>query len=150
MTQHLAFALAVLASALFFALLEIQIEGEDGWADGLPTWRYEGRWARLLLGGRAVTGYHVYAHLFVIALAHAAYALGPIPFTWSSEARVVAFIILFWVTEDFLWFVLNPAFGLARFRPQHIPWHRNSWWWIMPREYWFFLPAGIGLYLLGS
>lgn len=150
MTHHVLFAATVLATALFFALLEIQIEGEEGWARGLPTWRYRGRWARLLLGGRTVTGYHLYAHLFVITLAHAAYALGPLPLSWTTEARLVAFIVLFWVFEDFLWFVMNPAYGLGRFRREHIPWHEDSWWWIMPREYWVFLPLGIGLYLVGS
>ena len=32
--------------------------------------------------------------------------------------------MLFWITEDFLWFVLNPAFGPAKFSPANVPWHR--------------------------
>jgi hypothetical protein len=42
--------------------------------------------------------------------------------------------MLFWIFEDFLWFVFNPCFGLAKFSPQFIPWHKH---WIigMPSDY---------------
>ena len=149
MATHLLFGILLLLAAAFFALLEIQIEGEEGWAGGLPTWRIEGRWPRRLLGGRALTGYHLYAHLVVLTLAHSAYAVG-LPVSWSAEARIAGFVVLFWIAEDFLWFLFNPAFGLRRFRPEHIPWHRHSWWWIMPREYWIGLPIGLALYALGT
>ena len=37
-------ALFVLLTSAAFAQLEIQIEGNAGWARGLPTWRVENRW----------------------------------------------------------------------------------------------------------
>lgn len=150
MIEHLPFVALVFTASTLFALLEIQIEGaQGGWAWNLPTWRKDSRLARLLLGGRTLTGYHLYVHLFVLTVAHSAYGLG-LPFSWAAEARIVAFLILFWVGEDFLWFILNPAFGLRRFRPEHIPWHRRSWWGIMPREYWIGIPVGIAFYVLGA
>src|SRR5687767_7516310 len=97
----------LLACASAFALLEIQIEGTSGWASGLPTWRLENRWTRLFLGSRVLSGYHLYVHVFVLLMLHLPYALYLVPFSWASELRLVAFLILFWILEDFLWFVLN-------------------------------------------
>ena len=57
-------------------------------------------------------------------------------------------MIFFWVIEDFLWFVLNPHYGLRKFKPQFIWWHAHSWLWIMPRDYVIYSPIGILLYYL--
>ena len=145
MVPILAFCIGLFLTALLFALVEIQIEGGDGWALQLPTWRIENRWTRLLFGKRALTGYHLYVLLFVFLMAHAPFFLAMSAFTWHGEARVLSFIILFWVLEDFLWFVCNPHFGMGKFRRQHIWWHAPNWWWIMPRDYWLFVPLGIYL-----
>jgi hypothetical protein len=57
---------AVLALAYLFARVEVEIEGEAGWAANLPTWRIE---EHLLLdifwGGRALTGYHLWMFSFI-------------------------------------------------------------------------------------
>lgn len=140
------FALFVFLTAAAFALLEIQIEGNAGWARSLPTWRVENRWTRLFFGSRALTGYHLYAHLFVILMVHLPYGIGLRVPSWGDELRILSFLILFWIVEDFLWFVFNPDFGIRRFKPEFATWHAPSWWLIMPREYWIFLPVGVGLY----
>jgi hypothetical protein len=59
--------------------------------------------------------------------------------------RIVAAVILFWVIEDALWFVLNPAFGVAKLTPAHVPWHKH-WWGPLPVDYW--VSGAIGLVLL--
>jgi hypothetical protein len=148
LSQHLLFAAGVLAASALFALLEIQIEGGEGWAGRLPTWRYESRWTRRILGARKVTGYHVYFQLFVLVMAHLAYLVGAATPTWGVELRLLSFLILFWVIEDFLWFVFNPAYGLRRFRREAIWWHADTWWGFMPRDYWIFLPIAVALYVL--
>lgn len=145
---HFVFVIALLAASAIFALLEIEIEGSAGWASGLPTWRLENRWTRRILGARALTGYHLYIHLFVLLLAHLPFALGLVPFSATMELRILSFLILFWLIEDYLWFVFNPAFGWRRFRREHIWWHAPNWWWLMPRDYWIFGPLGILLYIL--
>jgi hypothetical protein len=136
----------LVAAATTFALLEVQIEGPHGWAVSLPTWRVENRWTRLFYSSKPLTGYHLYVQLFSLAVVHLPFALGTAPFSWHLEARVISFLVFFWVLEDFLWFLLNPAFGLKRFRAEHIWWHAPTWWWIMPRDYWLFVPLGIFLY----
>lgn len=142
------FCCGLLATSLLFALVEIHIEGGHGWAEKLPTWRVENRWTRLLYGKRPLTGYHLYVQLFILVLAHASWFLGIATPSWRGEARIIAFVILFWVVEDFLWFVLNPAYGLRKFRKEHIHWHAPTWWWIMPRDYWIFVPVALGLLYL--
>ncbi|HSQ77288.1 MAG TPA: hypothetical protein VLN91_00195, partial [Nitrospirota bacterium] len=46
-------------------------------------------------------------------------------------------LMLFWIIEDFLWFVLNPAFGINNFSQNKIPWHKQ-WFLGMPVDYWTF------------
>ncbi len=148
--EHLFFALYLLASAFVFARVEIEIEGPNGWADKLPTWRIANKWTKLFYGDRPLTGYHLWMQVFVVMMAHLPFALHAWQWSWAMELRVIGFIILFFIVEDFLWFVLNPAFGLRRFRRDHIWWHKPTWWWIMPRDYWLFTMLGAGAYMLGS
>jgi hypothetical protein len=143
---HFYFFLVLTIAAASFALLEIQIEGPYGWASRLPTWRVENRWTRVLLGARTLTGYHLYAHLFVAILLHVPFALGFVAPSLRPELRILSFLILFWIIEDFLWFVLNPEFGVRKFNREHAWWHAPTWWWIMPREYWVLLPVGLAFY----
>ena len=145
---HLVFALTVIAAAVIFALLEIQIEGNKGWATGLPTWRLEQAWVKRICGGRAMTGYHFYVHLLVLTFTHLPFLLDLAPWTLAAELRILGFILLFFILEDFLWFIFNKSFGLRRFRKEHIWWHAHAWWWIMPRDYWIAGPLGVGLYVL--
>ncbi len=145
---HLIFAVELLLCAISFAILEIQIEGPDGWAARLPTWRVDNRWTRLLWDGKPLTGYHVSMLLFVAALAHLVYVVDPRAPFGQTELRVAAFLILLFVLEDWLWFVLNPAYGLRKFRREHVWWHATHWWWIMPSTYWLSIPFGMVLYVL--
>jgi hypothetical protein len=128
----------LLISALVLARLEIEIEGPHGWAEKLPTWRISNRWTRLLLGARPLTGYHFWLLIFVLLMVHVPMAVQTSSWSWGMELRVSSFYIFFWIVEDFLWFVINPAYGIRRFRPEHIWWHAKNWWWVMPRDYWVF------------
>ena len=55
---HPAWLALVCAWALLFALVEIEIEGEHGWAAQLPTFHVGGPIPRLT--GKPLTGYHVF------------------------------------------------------------------------------------------
>ena len=125
----------VMLMALFFAEVEIQIEGANGWAAQLPTWRIEHHWLLdTFWGGRPMTGYHAWIFSFM-ALAFFA----PLAFAGRWRRREAAFalsgLMLFWIVEDFLWFLLNPAYGWARFEPAHVAWHKH-WWMGAPVDYW--------------
>ena len=66
MIVHLEYVVTLTLAALSFALVEIQIEGQHGWASNLPTWKVENRWTHLFCGRRPLTGYHLYAQFFVL------------------------------------------------------------------------------------
>jgi len=130
--------------SFFFAQVEIQIEGEAGWAAGLPTWRIESHWLLdLFWSGRAMTGYHAWVFPFIALVFHLPIFLRG-RWSWRVEARIVAMIMLFWVIEDALWFVLNPAFGWSKFSAGNIPWHIH-WWMGLPVDYWISTAIGIAL-----
>jgi hypothetical protein len=144
MSHPLLLAGAVIVMAWCFARLEIEIEGPDGWAASLPTWRVEGHpLVRLLMGGRPLTGYHLYALLFAALVFHFPAALFA-TWSWRLEARALAALIAFWIIEDLLWFLMNPAWGLRRFNRGQVSWHPH---WVLgaPREYWTFGLAAAAL-----
>ena len=60
------YILFLLWMACVHALWEIQIEGKSGWARKLPTFRVH-IFFRHLLGGKALTGYHIYMLLLFIS-----------------------------------------------------------------------------------
>lgn len=146
MVSHVLFLVGLVSASIVFAKLEIQIEGGSGWAGNLPTWRIQNRWTKLLYSSRPLTGYHFWMQLLILVLMHVPFLIGVAPFRFASELRVLAFLLLFWVVEDFLWFVLNPAFGLRRFRKEHVWWHAPTWWWFMPRDYWLYIPVATAMY----
>jgi hypothetical protein len=135
--------------ALMFAEVEIQIEGAAGWAANLPTWRIEQHWLLdIVWGGRPMTGYHAWVFSFMAAVFHLP-AFFVERWDWRQEARVLGALMLFWIVEDFLWFVLNPAYGIARFAPAAIPWHKH-WWLGVPTDYVTFSAAGLVLILISG
>jgi len=148
MLPHIAFGACLFAAAYAMARLEVQIEGSDGWARNLPTWRVDNVATRIVFGGRPLTGYHFWFHILIALLLHSPFAMALVSFSIAAETRILSFLLLFWLAEDWLWFVVNPAFGWKAFRADRIQWHRTSWWLIMPREYWIAGPVGIALYAL--
>ncbi len=148
MLDCLVFFVGVLLAAALFAMAEIHVEGPDGWAGKLPTWRKRNRWTRLFLGDKPLTGYHVYTFGTLLTLCHLPWFLGLSRPTWAAELRILSFFTFFCIVEDFLWFVLNPAFDIRRFRRDLIWWHRAAWWGFAPRDYFVFIPVGLFLYWL--
>ncbi|MBI1773572.1 MAG: hypothetical protein HYR68_14730, partial [Burkholderiales bacterium] len=67
---------------------------------------------------------------------------------WSAklECRAIASIMTFWVVEDFLWFVINPAYGISRFNPHDVPWHIH-WLLGVPTDYWVGFVGATFLYI---
>jgi len=145
---HLLFVVILTLSAFLLAKLKIIIEGPSGWAEKSNTWKIENRITRLFLGSKPLTGYHFYLFSFVIVICHLVYAINHfLPFL-STEAKIIGFILLLMNTEDFLWFVLNPGFGIRNFKKEKIWWHASSWWWIAPSGYWIGSVVAVLLYYL--
>jgi hypothetical protein len=128
--------------AFVLAQLEIQIEGAHGWAARLPTWRWETpgvlRWA-----GKPITGYHVFLLTFILLFMHL--PLMHVGFSLEREAELLSMFFLLAVFWDFLWFVCNPHFGLARFRPEQVWWFKK-WFLGLPASYFSGLALSLAVY----
>jgi len=128
----------------FFAMTEIQIEGSNGWASGLPTWKIENHvLLNIFWGGRPLTGYHAWIFSFMFLVFHLPHMIyGRL--SLLLEVRIIGSLMLFWIIEDCFWFVLNPAFGVRSFGPEHVWWHK-VWLFGIPLDYWTFGILGIVL-----
>jgi hypothetical protein len=125
--------------AFVLAHLEIQIEGPHGWAEKLPTWRWDGPRVRRWLG-KPVTGYHLCLLTLILLFLHVPELYGA---SWEREADLLAMFFLLTVTWDFLWFACNRHFGMARFRKGHVWWFPN-WSLGVPRPYLMAIAFSLG------
>jgi len=73
---------AIIAS-IFLALLEIQIEGENGWASKLPTWRFKNPFHKVF-NWPYITGYHIFLNLFLVFILQLPFFVG-IAFNSKNE-----------------------------------------------------------------
>lgn len=107
--------LFILSFAVLYSILEIEIEGKNGgWANNIPT-------AKSGIG--IFTYYHIYMNIIIILI-----------ITYSTMVvlkniyLVLYFIIIWFIVEDFCWFVLNPYYTLDKYTKENIWWHRNQIW----------------------
>ncbi|MBI4036795.1 hypothetical protein HY386_02885 [Candidatus Daviesbacteria bacterium] len=124
--------------ATTLAILEIQIEGAHGWAKNLPTWRPHPQnpiskiWTKIM-SGKEATGYHLSMFLLVLLIFHLPYVFG-LTLTLEHWIKTISLYFMFVVLWDFLWFVLNPHWPLAKFKKEHIEIHKK-WLWFAPVDY---------------
>jgi hypothetical protein len=148
LNQILVDSVFVLALATVYALLEIQIEGPNGWAKNLPTWRKSGfPWGLLVGFDKELTGFHFYFLLLLLLLFHFPFLF--VSWTMALELRILSLFLLTRIVEDFLWFVLNPAYGIGKFVRKEIPWHK-AWFFGLPTGYWTTTPVALVLYYLST
>lgn len=117
--------------AFLLAALEVEAEGRYGWAEKMPTWyRTRGSAGRiygLMMGGKPLTGYHLFMFFLPLVAVHAGFFLG-VQWSVSGELIVLARYFALAVLWDGLWFVLNPAYGMGGFRREKVWWHAKSYW----------------------
>ena len=116
--------------AFVLAHLEIQIEGPHGWAEKLPTWRWDGPGVRRWFG-KPITGYHLCLITFILLFLHVPQFYGA---SWAREADLLAMFFFLSVTWDVLWFACNRHFGMGRFRKGQVWWF-PAWSLGVPRPY---------------
>ena len=125
--------------AFILAQLEIQIEGPHGWAEKLPTWRWDSPRIRRWFG-KPVTGYHLCLVTFILLLLHLPQFHGG---SWDREADLLAMFFLLTVIWDFLWFACNRHYGVARFRKGQIWWF-PAWALGVPQPYLLAITLSLG------
>jgi hypothetical protein len=124
--------------ALCMALVEIEIEGSRGWALGLPTWYRTrgpaGRLYGLVSPGRPLSGYHLFMVPLPLLGLHYPFVAG-VDWTLAGEAGTIAVFLAWVICWDYLWFVLSPYYGLARFRRGAVWWYPGPWVGRLPLDY---------------
>lgn len=144
MLEHTLF---IFIFCLILVFLEVQIEGGEGRAKNLPTWRsLDGKWYskifKKIIGEKDFTGYHFGMFCLVLFVFHGFYFwFGD--WSFRLELRVLSYFFLTAVFWDFLWFIVNPHFGWQKFKPALITWHK-SWLGPWPLDYYY----GIGISLV--
>lgn len=145
--------LLLFAWAFGLAAIEIEIEGGRGWAENLPTWfRKRGPVGRLYgtaMGSRPLTGYHVYAFTIPMLLLHLPFVSG-VHWTLARELIVLATYFSLAVVWDYLWFVLNPAYTVRRFRRGAVWWFEVPWIWRFPIDYYLGIALSVVLAALAT
>jgi hypothetical protein len=135
--------------AFGLAGIEIEIEGGVGWAERLPTWYLNrgltGRIYGIVMGQRPLTGYHVYAFTIPMLILHLSYVMG-VDWSVAAELRTIATYFVLAVIWDYLWFVLNPAYTVRRFRRGNVWWFEVPWIWRFPLDY--YLGVGFSMVLV--
>lgn len=108
-------------SALIYALIEIELEGKNGWCEKIPT-------ARNVIG--TFTLYHIYMILFLMIMISMIFiprfyiACNTSEFTpWSAVCCFVFYVVAWFLLEDFLWFVFNPYYTLCKYNKEEVKWH---------------------------
>jgi hypothetical protein len=133
--------------------IEIEIEGGYGWAERLPTWfrgrGLVGRTYGTLMGQRPLTGYHVYAFVIPMLILHLPFVYG-YDWTLARELTIVGTYFALAVVWDYLWFVLNPAYTVKRFRRGSVWWFEVPWIWRFPLDYCVGIGLSIALAALGA
>lgn len=130
--------LLLFAWAFCLAGIEIEIEGGYGWAERLPTWflkRGLTGWVYgVVMGHRPLTGYHVFAFAIPVIVLHFPFVMG-VEWTLAGELVTLAIFLVIAVVWDYLWFVLNPAYTVRRFRRGAVWWFEVPWLWRFPLDY---------------
>lgn len=132
--------LYIFLMAIVLALLEVQIEGKNGWAANLPTWRpkpttWYAKLYKKMMGNKEMTGYHLSMFGFVSLIFHLPFFFG-VNWSFSKELDILAIYMIFIVIWDYLWFVVNPHFTIRDFKGDHTFWHQK-WFLKLPKDYWF-------------
>jgi len=119
------------AIALLLALVEIEVEGRFGWAEKTSTWyRTKGFLVKvwhILAGRKPLTGYHMFFNILILLFIHSGFILG---LTWNleTELKLLSSYFILVTSWDFLWFILNPDYGIKNFKKDKIWWFNKSTW----------------------
>jgi len=133
--------------AFFHSHQETEIEGKAGWARHLPTFRINIFITKFLLA-KEITGYHLYMLLMFLTIFHLPLLF--VPFNIKNELIILGLINYYWVVEDFLFFVVNPHYGIKRFKKEYISWHKRWVFNFIPVSYAWGMIIGTFLLLLGG
>ena len=99
----------VFVVSIIYSLIEIEMEGKNGWCTHLPTAK------------NVISSFTLY-HLLMMALVFVIFYQ---MFHKKDIWIMIFYITMFFFIEDFLWFVLNPYFTIKNYNKENITWHKT-------------------------
>jgi hypothetical protein len=123
--------------AVLFGVFEIEAEGKYGWGEKFPTWYRTSGWARVYttFTNKPLTGYHT-ALFFVPVLIFFWPMVATSTMSWHGALDALSQYFLWVIIWDFSWFVLNPYYGVKKFRRSEVWWFSNEpWFGALPSSY---------------
>lgn len=109
----------VLISSFIYSLIEIELEGKNGWMTKIPTANV------VYVGGKHLTLYHIYMILIIIT---GVCFQNRMEFTFKSFFHSASYVFLFLLLEDVLWFIFNPYFTIKKYKKDVVWWHSKQPW----------------------
>lgn len=147
---NIAFASVILwLFAALLALVETHVEGNIGWARGLkhtfrisPGKHWLASFWGIIFRGRELTGYHLALFPMVVVIFHFPFILTE--WTLQKEALMISLWFITFALWDFLYFVLNPNFGLKTYLNKSIDHFKKSRWFLgILEDYWWAILGAI-------
>lgn len=125
--------LLIIIFAFLIAKLEGNIEGAYPWAKKLPTKRYKNWLTNYIFDDKEITGYHIWLFSTLFLLFHYHFLIET---SWSIKDELVTLsaFMIFVILEDFLSIILNPYFGIRKFKHKYLTWHPH-WIGFIPLSY---------------
>ena len=114
-------------------MLEIEIEGEHGWAKKLPT---------TSSGILHFTTYHINMNVIIFLVVIYSTLL-----VSKNLGTTIFFVIAWFLIEDFIWFCLNPYYTLKKYDKEHVLWHKD-WFMCSPLHNWYGISVMLFIVLL--
>ena len=93
--------------SIIYSLMEIEMEGPNGWCTHMPT-------ARNILA--TFTFYHLLMMAFIILVFFQLFHRKDI---WM----IIMYTTLFFFIEDVMWFMFNPYYTIKKYSKENIHWH---------------------------
>ena len=97
------FSIFIFFTALLFALIEIEIEGKNGWAQKLPT-------PNLGKNKDSLTLYHLYMGIFIFFMFTLVFVGNPNKLNLKNASFLISVVLIWFLIEDFMWFTMNPYY----------------------------------------
>lgn len=134
--------------ALLLALTEIEVEGRYGWSEKTQTWSKKFSLKKIsfgkILSTRTLTGYHIFLNLFLFIFAHSPFVFFR-EFSISAELQLLSTYLIWNIFWDFLWFIMNPYYGLSKFKPKSVWWFGEEPWVLGKLPLKYFLQLALAL-----
>ena len=110
------FSIFIFFKALLYALIEIEIEGKNGWARKLPT-------PNLGKTKNSLTLYHLYMGIFIFFMFTLVFIGNPNKLTFKNASFLFSVLLVWFLIEDFMWFTMNPYF--TNKKVSKVSWHES-------------------------